>query len=297
MASKLKGKAPAEVKPGKTKAVVFGGSGVGKTWFALSFPNPYYIDTEGGASREHYMARLAKAGGSYMGIEDGTLEFSTILSQMQALATEKHQYKTLIIDSVTKLFQTAVAQEQERLGEKDAFGASKKPAVAGMRKLINWASRLDMNVLFIAHEIAEWGEVNGQRQEVGKIPDVWDKLVYELDLTIRVIRKGQNILPPIGIVHKSRLEGFSFGDKFPLEYSEFAARYGKDAIEGAATQITLATSEQVSEIARLVELLKIDRETQDKVLARASAAEWKEMSDKQAHDTLVWLNSKINGKD
>jgi hypothetical protein len=295
--SRLKAKPPAEVKAGKTKAVIFGASGVGKTWFALSFPAPYYLDTEGGASRSHYMERLTKSGGAYMGVEDGTLEFSSVIGQIQALATEKHPYKTLIIDSVTKIFQMAIAQEQERLGDKDVFGASKKPAVAGMRRLVNWVSRLDMNVIFIAHEATEWGEVNGQRQEVGKIPDIWDKLVYELDLSIRVVRQGKNILPPTGIVHKSRLTGFAHGDRFPLEYGEFASRYGKDAIEADATTITLASPEQVAEIVRMVELLKIPTEQTDKILTRAAANEWKDMSDKQAADTIEWLTKKINGKE
>jgi hypothetical protein len=58
--SKLKAKAPTEVKPGKTKALVFGKSGVGKTWFTLTFPAPYYIDTEGGADLRHYRERLQK---------------------------------------------------------------------------------------------------------------------------------------------------------------------------------------------------------------------------------------------
>ena len=128
-ASKLKAKAPEEVQPGKTKGLIFGASGVGKTFFTLAFPAPYYIDTEGGADLRHYQERLKKAGGVYMGQEDGALDFAAIIEQIQALATEKHPYKTLIIDSITKVYQTAIANEAERLGDKDAFGASKKPAI------------------------------------------------------------------------------------------------------------------------------------------------------------------------
>ena len=56
--SKLKAKKPEEVKQGKAKGLIFGASGVGKTWFALSFPTPYYIDTEGGADGIEYQKRL-----------------------------------------------------------------------------------------------------------------------------------------------------------------------------------------------------------------------------------------------
>ena len=99
--TKLKAKAPEEVKPGHIKGMLFGASGAGKTWFALSFPAPYFIDTEGGADLNHYMQRLKVAGGSYMGPSDGACDFDTILAQIQALATEKHPYKTLVIDSIT----------------------------------------------------------------------------------------------------------------------------------------------------------------------------------------------------
>ena len=48
--SKLKAKDPKDVSPGKSKIMIFSRSGVGKTWFALDFPKPYYIDTEAARS-------------------------------------------------------------------------------------------------------------------------------------------------------------------------------------------------------------------------------------------------------
>lgn len=295
--SKLKAKSPDEVEPGKTKGLIFGASGVGKTWFTLSFPAPYYIDTEGGADLKHYQERLKKAGGAYMGPPDGALDFATIIEQIQALATEKHQYKTLIIDSITKVYQVAIANESERItsgGKKDEFGASKKPAIAMMRRLVNWITKLDMNVWFVAHEVPEWGEVNGTRSEIGKLPDVWDKLVYELDIGLRVIRRGQSY-PAVGIVHKSRLLGFPQGDTFALEYDVFAERYGKNYIEAATKTITLSTPEQVSEITRLVELLKPKPEDIEKIMTKAGATEWKELTTEQADKTIAWLNKILTG--
>jgi hypothetical protein len=89
-----------------------------------------------------------------------------------------------------------------------------------------------MNVWFVAHEAAEWGinPMNGQREEVGRIPDVWDKLIYELDLTLRAEKRGPN---RVAVVRKSRLLGFPDAEVFPLEFADFAERYGKDSIEGA----------------------------------------------------------------
>lgn len=293
--SKLKAKSPDEVEPGKTKGLIFGASGVGKTWFTLSFPAPYYIDTEGGADLKHYQERLKKAGGAYLGPQDGSLDFATIIDQIQALATEKHQYKTLIIDSITKVYQVAIANEAERLGDKDAFGASKKPAIAWMRRLVNWIVKLDMNVWFVAHEIPEWGnDKTGNRSEIGKLPDVWDKLVYELDIGLRVIRRGSTY-PAVGIVHKSRLLGFPQGETFNLEYDVFAERYGKNYIESESKNITLATDVQLVEIKRLTDLLKVKEDEIEKIFTKAGADKWEDLTSEQADKTIKFFTSKING--
>jgi hypothetical protein len=289
--SKLKAKPPEETKPGKTKGVIYGASGVGKTWFTLSFPTPYYFDTEGGADLRHYQARLKEAGGAYLGPEDGTLDFNFLIEQIQALATEKHTYKTLIIDSITKIYQTAISNEQERLGDKDAFGASKKPAVAAMRRLVNWIMRLDMNVWFVAHETAEWGtNAKGDRTEIGKAPDCWDKLIYELDYAGRAVK-----LPSgrVLVTRKSRLLGFPEGEAFPLEYAEFAPRYGKDAIEGATHTITLISNDQLNVITRLLTVVKVDPEEVNKVLTKAGVEKLEELTTEQGDKVIAWLKKKV----
>jgi len=290
--SKLKAKQPEVVQPGKTKALIFGASGVGKTWFTLTFPRPYYIDTEGGADLKHYQERLKAAGGAYLGPQDGALDFQCVIEQMQALATEKHGYKTLIVDSITKLYQTTIANEAERLGDKDAFGASKKPAIAWMRRLVNWTMKLDMNVWFVAHDVAEWGvdPKTGQRTEIGRVPDVWDKLIYELDLTLNAVKRGP---ARVAVVRKSRLLGFPDAEQFPLEYADFASRYGKDFIEAESHTITLATEAQVAEIVKLVDLLKVSPAETEKGLTKAGADFWTELTDAQAKATISWLKKKI----
>lgn len=291
MTTKLKAKSPELVKPGKVKAVLFGVSGVGKTTLALSFPRPYYYDVEGGAKGPQYRELLKKSGGAYMGPEDGTLSFDTLIEQMQALATEKHNYGTLIVDSLTKLFQTTIAQEAERLGSRDAFGASKKPAVAAMRRLVMWATRLDMNIWFVCHETAEWGIVDGQRAEVGKVPDVWDKLIYELDLSIRAVKRGPSRM---AIVTKSRLSNFPDAATFPLDYAEFAARAGKEVVEGNAEAITLALPEQIAEIKKLLEIVKVDEAAIQKDFDKLGISDYAEMTKDQIETRIAALKKKLS---
>lgn len=290
--SKLKARSPELVKPGKTKAMVYGASGVGKTWFTLSFPTPYYLDCEGGADLQHYQDRLKKAKGVYLGPEDGTLDFDFVLQEIQTLATEKHGYKTLVIDSVTKLYQTCIANEAERLGDRDVWGASKKPAIGNMRRLVAWIMRLDMNVWFVAHEMNEWGldPKTGQRTEIGKIADVWDKLIFELDLTLQAIKQGPS---RIAIVKKSRLLGFPDLERFPLEYDEFAQKYGKEVIEAPSTPIELATDAQVGEIERLVASVKVEESDLEKALTKAGAENYAQLNTEQADKLIVWLRKKL----
>lgn len=290
--SKLGAKAPAVVDPGKSKIMVLSKSGIGKTWFSLSFPSPYYIDSEGGARLPHYQRRLAESGGAYFGVEDGALDFAAVIGQVEALATERHQYQTLAIGSITKLYQHTIALEQAKLGDRDAFGASKKPAVSYMRRLVMWLMRLDMNVLLEAHESTEWGinPKTGQREEVGVIADVWDKLIYELDLTLRLEKRGPE---RVCVVKKSRLTGFPEGESFPAEYAYFSNRYGKDFIERESAPITLATAEQVAEINRLLSVLTIPEKEIERILNKAQADSVNELSAEQADKMIVWMKGKI----
>lgn len=290
--SKLRAKSPELVKPGKIKAVLFGISGVGKTTLALSFPAPFYYDVEGGAKGPQYRELLKKSGGGYMGPEDGTLSFDTLIEQMQALATEKHGYKTLIVDSLTKLFQTAISQEAERLGDKDAFGASKKPAIAYMRRVIMWASRLEMNIWFVCHETSEWGLDNkGQRTEIGRIPDCWDKLIYELDLAIQATKAGPQ---RTAVVKKSRITAFPDSDRFPLEYAEFAARHGKEIVEGDVGTITMALPEQIADIKRLLEVVRVDPDNVQKDFDKLGISSWEEMTKEQIETRINSLKKKLS---
>lgn len=294
--SKLKAKAPVNIDPGHIKAVLFGKSGVGKTWLALNFPAVYYIDTEGGAKLKHYTEKLIASGGAYLGAEDGANDFNVIIDQVIALATEKHKFKTLVIDSITKPYLTAIANEQERLGDKDAFGASKKPAVAQMRRLINWLSRLDLNVFLIAHEISEWGLVGSQRQEIGKTPDVYDKLIYETNLVLQI--RAHSATRRDAVVYKSRLTGFPQGDLIVLQdgadrgYDAIAERFGRDFIEAEVTTIELATPEQVEQIKKLFEALNLTDEQIAKGLAKRAVENIAELSTKDAATIIAELRSK-----
>ena len=258
--SKLKGRDPATVEPSKPQIAIYGGPGVGKTWASLDFPNVFYIDTEGGADLDHYREKLKASGAQYLGPEEGSCDFATVLEQVQALATEVHDRKTLVIDSVSKLFNSQIVATQERMAKaniEDAFGASKKEAIANMRRLILWMGKLDMNVVLIHHQRSQWKD----GKEVGVTFDGWEKLEYELHLVLRIGKNGPNRTAYVG---KTRLKQFPDGDSFPWSFAEFAKRYGQDVIGAAVKKADLCTEEQRAEYRAILAKVKVDQIVIDK---------------------------------
>ncbi len=259
--SKLKGRDPSTVEPSKPKIVVYGKPGVGKTWAALDFPSVFYIDTEGGADLDHYRRKLRESGAMYFGPDDGALDFNAVIEQVQALATEDHDRKTLVIDSLSKLFNNQISMTQDRMVRDAAmkgkeydptadFGASKKEAIGHMRRLVAWLDRLDMNVILIHHEKSTWKD----GKETGTTFDSWDKLEYELHLVLRVSKNGPERRAYVG---KTRLEQFPDGSNFLWSFAEFAKRYGEEVIGRKSVKANLCTAEQQAAYTALLLKVKV----------------------------------------
>lgn len=293
--TKLLAVPPEAVEPRKPKVLIFGPPGVGKTWASLDFPSVYYIDTEGGADLAHYRDKLRAAGGMYFGPDQGSLDFDTVISQIEALATEQHHYKTVVIDSITKLFNAAITDEQQRLGDKDAFGASKKGPVRQMARLVRWLNRADMNALIIAHQKDAWGKDDkGNREVVGVTFDAYEKLEYDLHFVLRISKLGNGANSKrFAHIGKSRLTGFPEGEKFDWSYADFAARYGKDVIERETVPVVLASADEVAEVNRLLEIVKLPDGMVEKWLTKASVESFEEMSSDTISACITFLKGKI----
>lgn len=285
--SKLKGRDPASVEPSKPKVLLYGPPGSGKTWSSLDFPNVFYIDTEGGADLDHYRERLKASGAQYLGPDDGACDFATVLEQVQALATEDHGHKTLVIDSVTKLFNSQIVATQERMakaGIEDAFGASKKEAIANMRRLILWMGKLDMNVVLIHHQKSQWKD----GKEIGMTFDGWEKLEYELHLVLRIAKNGPVRTAYVG---KTRLKQFPDGDSFPWSFAEFAKRYGQDVIGAAVKKADLCSEDQRAQYRDLIGKVKVDQAVLDKW--DAAAPDLAILDSPSMAKRLDWLNKQL----
>lgn len=286
----LKGVKPEAIKTTKPKFMLSGKPGTGKSMFALNFPSPYYIDTEGGATRKQYVDKLIASGGVYLGPSDGSQDFREVINQIKELATTPHSYKTLVIDSFSKIYNLECAAAEERVGSD--FGKDKREANKPARQMMRWLERLDMAVVLVCHQKDKWSRRDNQLILEGSTFDGFPKLDYELDLWLETKLAGNK---RYATVVKSRIDGFPVTTDISLDYPTFSKLYGEATMEAPVKPIVLASPEQVAEIARIVELLKIPEDESDKWLTKFQAVEWEDLSRENATKLLEHLTKLMKG--
>jgi RecA/RadA recombinase len=277
----LKGIAPTAVQK-RLKCMMFGPAGVGKTTAAIQFPKPYLIDTERGAENEQYARLLAERGGVIFQSPD----FDEMVAEVLALMTEAHEYRTLIIDPITVVYNDLLEKAEIQVGTD--FGRHYGEANKRMRHLINLVLRLDMNVIVTAHGKTMYGD---NLAVMGQTFDGWKKLDYIFDLVFELQRRGNE---RVGVVRKTRITEFPEGDVFPFTYDEIADRYGRAMLERDAAPVALATPDQIEEVTRLLEMRRDGDDLREKWCAKANAETLAEMPAETIAKCIAWLN---NGKD
>ncbi len=285
----LKAKKPNLANPRKPKMLVFGDAGVGKTWGALGFPTPYYIDAEGGATQAHYAQRLDEVGGAYLGPDEGANDYDVVTDEMRQLATVKHPYRTFIVDSHTKMFNSQIALDYQRMENAGSdmnktFSAEKKGAINWMRKWLLCFEKMDMTCILICHSKTKWAD----GKEAGFTFDGWDKLAYELDLVVHVVKQGAARKARI---IKSRLKEFSEGATIDWSYDSFASLYGGAVLEAEAHPVEPATDDQILDYTGMLDVMKVDA----KILEKWGEVEVSDLTREQMQKRIDYLNS-LKGK-
>jgi hypothetical protein len=139
-------------------ATLFGEGGMGKTTLAAMFPKPVFIRTEDGTA-----SLVGNDGVSLFPLSTSSQD---VLDAIEALATEKHEFKTLVIDSITQLAtlieSEIVAADPKAKSINQAgggYGAGYSTAAEKHRQIREWAGSLayerGMNVIFIGHADTE----------------------------------------------------------------------------------------------------------------------------------------------
>jgi len=268
----LRGKLP-EKADKRLKCMLFGEAGVGKTTAAIQFPKPYLIDTEKGATNDGYVDAIRERGGATF----QTTDFEEMVKEVNTLMTVDHPYQTVIIDPITVVYANLLDASARSLSDaKDpegtAFGRHYVKADRRVKHLLNLLLRVDMNVVVTCHAKMVYGD---SMTKLGNTFDGYKKLDYLFDLVLELQKRGKE---RYGVVKKTRIQTFVDGEVFPFTYDALAEKYGRASLERKAVAEVLATAEQVDELTRLVDLLKIDQETVEKWLGKANAETFAEMN-------------------
>lgn len=271
----LRAKNPEAVQK-RLKMLLYGPAGVGKTTAAIQLPKPYLIDTEKGATNAQYLKLLTKAGGAYFGSSD----FDEVLQEVTSLLTEKHEYRTVVIDPLTVIYNELLDRSAQELASTTdpagtAFGRHKGPADRKVKRLLNTLVRLDMNVVITCHAKTKWERNGKEVVDAGQTFDGYTKLDYLFDLVLELHARGDKRM---ATVTKTRIEEFPLGSSFEFSYAELAQRYGKDILEKASVAVALANQEQVVRLTNLIETLKVEPAKVARWMSKEGVEEFSEMS-------------------
>jgi len=205
------------------KVGVYGGPGVGKTQFALSFPPPIVIlDTEIGspALAKHFQGKDIKVVDVYQkgnGAERDEVECFEKIKQAVTWISNNMKEGTVIIDSGSDLWKFA-----QTYGKVKIFNLSPQQRLKyrfDWGKITNLYEQIlatlihsDLN-LVITGKVGSKYDAGGQ--ETGETVSRWQKdTEYQLDITIEMLRtrlKDKNIF--YGIINKCRINGELMGQK------------------------------------------------------------------------------------
>lgn len=289
----LKAKKPV-VQDARFKAVVYANRGVGKTHFCCSFPDSYFVDSEGLSAHPHFVEMLVNNGSDLARIN----ELSEIIAEVKTLLSTKHNYKTLIIDSISFPFHLLANMEAERLSKKGKgdtegteFGANMAKAKRQVFELGMLLSRLDLNVLVTAHEKTKYQ--NGE--EIGKVSDVSDKLEYALGSVIHLRRQGKFVK---AFIEKSRYTALPTGEMldFSEGYDLLCERLGKQIFEKESIPEMLATPEQIDEVSLLIQNLSVPEDWLNKKLASYRASKVNQLNTDDMAALITLLKSRLDKK-
>lgn len=135
------------VQDHKVKAVIYGASGTGKTTFAGTAKNSIF------ASAEKGLLSIADKKPNYVDIKS----LKDLKDLLQYLSTEKHNFETVIIDSVTEINDIIKQDIEKKTGrpmQLQDWGTLSKE----IKGLFKGFRDLPMHVLFLAQETSEKDE-------------------------------------------------------------------------------------------------------------------------------------------
>lgn len=245
ISNQLRGKLPSKVEK-RLKAMFYGVAGCGKTTCALQFPKPYYIDTERGAEHAQYVEALEKSGGALYQSNN----FEEVRHEVRTLSIVKHPYKTLVIDSITVLYEDIVEQEAAKIATgKNGYNRDYVAANKRMKSFINLCLTLDMNVIFIARSKEKYEGSGDSLKVIGQTFSTYKDSDYTFDIVLQVKKVGKSIT---STVIKTRIKNFNEGDVFDFNYANISEKYGRSILEKDSVPANIVNKETLESLESLI---------------------------------------------
>jgi hypothetical protein len=263
----------------RLKLFMFGPAGVGKTTAAIQFPNSYIIDCERGS--ENYDKLITESGSAVF----QTTDIQEVIAEVKSLLTERHDYRTLVIDPITTIYNDLLDKCETQVGSD--FGRHYGAANKTMKRLANLIMSLDMNVVVTAHAKPEYGQ---NLAKIGYTFDGWKQLDYWFDLVVELGKRGKKRFAK---VVKTRLDSFPDEDVFEWGYDAIKRRYDVNVLEKEASQVRLASPEQVREIKDLLGIVRLPEGTVDKWFAKAGVDLWEDMPSDVAQKCIEYVKNRL----
>jgi hypothetical protein len=279
----LRAKKPGAVTK-RLKLFLYGPAGVDKTTAAIQFPNSYIIDCEKGA--ENYDRTIAQSGSVLF----QTTDINELIQEVKALLTEKHDYRTLVIDPITTIYNDLLEKCEQQVGSE--WGRHYAAANKTMKRLANLIMALDMNVVVTAHAKREYSQNSGGLAVIGQTFDGWKQLDYWFDLVME-LGKHKKDKRRFAKVVKTRLEQFPDEQTFEWSYDAIKKRYDVSQLEREATAVRLATPEQLAEIHSLLAIVRLPDGTVDKWLAKAGVDNWEDMPQEMLQKCIDYVKNRF----
>lgn len=289
----LKAQKP-EIKEKRLKMFLFGPPGSRKTTSAIQFPNSVLIDMEKGS--ENYAKSIEKSGSVVL----QTTSPDEVIEEIKSLLTEKHEYKTLILDPVT-IFYESTQEKWTRIFEKYTDNEKNKQLQDfGMRywgrvksnykAMLRMLLQLDMNIIMTAHQKDIYG---GSMNKIGVGPDSMKGDNYFFDNVFQLnVADNKAIANTI----KQRSEPLyppRFPDSFEWSYENFCNFYGKEILEKESTPTTMASVDQVVRVKQLIESIKVPDSQIEKWMTAFDIDEWDEATADQIQKCIELMEKKI----
>jgi len=262
---------------------MYGNAGVGKTTASCQMPAPYIIDSERGTNNYHDLVN--GAGGSVF----QTTSIDDVIEEVRNLSIEKHDFKTLVIDPISPLYDDLVEKCEAEVGNE--WGKHYQLASKHMKRLVNLLLRLDMNVIITAHAKPEYGD---EMKVIGTTFEGWKRLPYIFDLVLHLEKTTPT--KRFARVVKTRIAGFPDGETFEWSFDELKKRYPVLEMERGSESITLATSKQCQEIDSYTNNYVSGGEFVAKCLAKIGIDELKDLTKEQATKMIAAIKKKVSTK-